>query len=188
MAVHSEVNRRVRLEAGNGYSAIEAKPGAHVQWPLSWPGCDPQHKVRTMKSSAPNNAAASPKAAAFFSLSLRSPMKLSNKPAGVATNMVSPPRAVMGEPQPGLKTSITPNAVNEASEKERPIRPITPLRCGWSPAMTGGVFSGSVIGPLALASVGQTLRLGRYRVKAKMQREIEWGQEHRARDDDLPRG
>ena len=45
------------------------------------------------------------------------------KPNGAAVIIVSPPRAVMGDPQPGLQSHVTARAPRATSEQHRPIRP-----------------------------------------------------------------
>ncbi len=51
------------------------------------------------------------------------PTRLRMNPSGVATIIVSPPRAEMGEPQPGFASHMVANAATEASVKNRPMRP-----------------------------------------------------------------
>ena len=61
------------------------------------------------------------------------------KPNGAAVMMVSPPRAVRGDPQPGLHSHMSESAPNAASELNRPIRPnpdfCSPAGSAW---ITGG--------------------------------------------------
>jgi hypothetical protein len=45
------------------------------------------------------------------------PTKLRINPSGVPRNMVSPPRAVRGDPQPGLASHSIISAAREAIEK-----------------------------------------------------------------------
>jgi len=59
-------------------------------------------------------------------------------PAGAAAITVSPPRAVMGDPQPGLASHMIANASRAASEQHRPIRP--------NPAFCGGAGSAWILG------------------------------------------
>jgi hypothetical protein len=57
------------------------------------------------------------------SLFVSTPIRLKMKPSGVATSIVSPPRAEMGDPQPGFSSIMPARATNGASEKYRPILP-----------------------------------------------------------------
>jgi hypothetical protein len=45
------------------------------------------------------------------------PTRLRIKPSGVPRNIVSPPRAVRGDPQLGVASHIVASAAREASEK-----------------------------------------------------------------------
>ena len=69
------------------------------------------------------------------------PSRLRMNPAGAAVIIVSPPRAVMGDPQPGLHSHMTASAPRATSEQHRPIRP-SPAFGGaaGSAWMTGGSF------------------------------------------------
>jgi hypothetical protein len=62
-------------------------------------------------------------------------------PTGAAAITVSPPRAVIGDPQPGLHSHMSASAPRAASEQIRPIRP-KPVFCGGAGSawMTGGSF------------------------------------------------
>ena len=53
----------------------------------------------------------------------RTPMRLKRKPSGAARRRVSPPRAEMGDPQPGLHSHMAASAPKATSEQHRPIRP-----------------------------------------------------------------
>jgi len=59
---------------------------------------------------------------------------------GGARNIASPPRAVMGEPHPGLAVSISTRATGAASESHSPARPDNPPE---GLGMTGGTFGRS---------------------------------------------
>ena len=66
-------------------------------------------------------------------------MRLKMKPSGVARSIVNPPRADMGDPQPGRNSVMAASAASGASEKQRPIRPRPILWSGRGSAwMTGG--------------------------------------------------
>jgi hypothetical protein len=64
-----------------------------------------------------------PRTANFLSRLRMTPSRLRMNPSGVAVNKVSPPRAVRGDPQPGLHSHKTANVPRAASEQHRPIRP-----------------------------------------------------------------
>jgi hypothetical protein len=73
------------------------------------------------------------------SLFVTTPTKLRIKPSGVAKSTVSPPRAEMGDPQPGLNSAMAAIAAKGASEKHRPILPRPTLRsAAGSAGMMGG--------------------------------------------------
>ena len=73
------------------------------------------------------------------SLFVSTPIRLKMKPSGVATSIVSPPRAEMGDPQPGLNSAMAAIAAKGASEKHRPILPRPTLRsAAGSAGMMGG--------------------------------------------------
>ncbi len=61
--------------------------------------------------------------AAVLVRSTTKPTKLRISPSGVPNSTVGPPRAEMGEPQPGRNKKITPSAMSAASEKNAPTRP-----------------------------------------------------------------
>jgi hypothetical protein len=50
------------------------------------------------------------------------PTKLRISPSGVPRNMTSPPRAVRGDPQPGLASHSINNMTRAAVEEYRPMR------------------------------------------------------------------
>jgi hypothetical protein len=45
------------------------------------------------------------------------PKRLSRNPSGVASSIVSPPRAEMGEPQPGFASIKAASATSDASDR-----------------------------------------------------------------------
>jgi hypothetical protein len=69
------------------------------------------------------------------------PSRLRMNPNGAAAMTVSPPRAEMGDPQPGLHSHMSANAARAPSEQSRPRRPNAPLGSvvGWI-GITGGSF------------------------------------------------
>jgi hypothetical protein len=82
-----------------------------------------------------------PRTAASRSRLRTTPSRLRMKPAGAAVITVSPPRAVMGDPQPGLHSHMTASAPRAASEQHRPIRPNPAFRGSAGSAwITGGSF------------------------------------------------
>jgi hypothetical protein len=71
------------------------------------------------------------------------PIRLKMKLAGVVVMMASPPRAPMGDPHPGLISSIRRNTSGVMNDTAMPMRP----RVAWSLAgITGGTAgSGSFV-------------------------------------------
>ncbi len=62
-------------------------------------------------------------------------MMLTASAIGGVTRIVSPPRAVMGEPHPGCSNIISAIVTGATRDKPRPIRPV--LVCG--PPGSGGI-------------------------------------------------
>jgi hypothetical protein len=101
--------------------------------------CQPLQSVDTRKKAINAPVRIKPHTPARRSLLVITPIRLKMNPRGVARSIVSPPRAEMGDPQPGRNSVMTASAANGASEKQRPIRHRPILRSGSGSAwMIGG--------------------------------------------------
>ncbi len=121
-----------------------------------------QHKLLTRAKAINAPAMISPRIPARRSLFRITPTRLRINPNGVASSIVSPPRAEIGEPQPGFASHIVASAATEASEKNRPIRPKPTFRPGAGSAwMIGGsaIFRGLELHSDRLAGRGQRLEV-----------------------------
>jgi hypothetical protein len=98
-----------------------------------------QQKLVSKNNATNAPVMARPKTPARRSWLRITPSRLKMKPSGVATMTVSPPRAEMIEPQPGLHSHMVASAARGASEIYRPIRPRRALRsASGSAGITGG--------------------------------------------------
>jgi hypothetical protein len=88
-----------------------------------------------------------PKTAASRPRLRMTPSRLRMNPAGAAVIIVSPPRAVMGDPQPGLHSHMTASAPKAASEQHRPIRP--------NPTFGGAAGSAWITGGSSMFSLSE---------------------------------
>jgi hypothetical protein len=55
------------------------------------------------------------------------PTKLTMNAAGVVVTMVSPPRALIGDPHPGWRRSMLAIVAGAANDRAKPIRPMIPV-------------------------------------------------------------
>jgi hypothetical protein len=76
-----------------------------------------QHSALRKKIATIEPLMMSPRTAARRSRLRITPSKLKMNPNGAAVTIVSPPRAVMGDPQPGFASHTIKSAAKEASEK-----------------------------------------------------------------------
>jgi len=82
-----------------------------------------QHRDRITNRIIIRLPAISPTIAGILFLSNRSPIRLKSSPSGAPIKKVSPPRAVRGDPQPGLSNKSVATAPNAVRENIRPNQP-----------------------------------------------------------------